>query len=47
MMRKLFLLLVIAAVVWFGARALAHRGEVRATIVFDHATGLGKGLRKD
>lgn len=43
MVRKLFLLLVIAAVVWFGARALAHRGEVKATIVFDHAAGLRKG----
>lgn len=43
MVRKLFLLLVIVAVVWFGARALVHRGEVKATIVFDHAVGLHKG----
>ena len=43
MMRKLFLLLVVVAVVWFGARALVHRGETKATIVFDHAVGLRKG----
>jgi len=43
MMRKLFLLLLIAAAVWFGARALVHRGEVKATIVFDHAVGLHAG----
>ncbi|HXH37198.1 MAG TPA: MlaD family protein [Thermoanaerobaculia bacterium] len=43
MVRKLFLLLVIAAVVWFGARALVHRGEVKATVVFDRAGALRKG----
>jgi ABC-type transporter Mla subunit MlaD len=43
MMRELFLLLLIAAAVWFGARALVHRGEVKATIVFDHAVGLHAG----
>jgi len=43
MMRKLILLLVIVAVVWFGARALVHRGEVKATVVFDHARDLKKG----
>jgi preprotein translocase subunit YajC len=43
MMRKLFLLLVIVAVVWFGARALVHRGEVKATVVFDHARDLRNG----
>lgn len=43
MIRKLFLLLVIVAVVWFGARALVQRGEVKATIVFDRADGLRKG----
>src|SRR4051812_31538548 len=43
MMRKLFLLLLIGAAVWFGARALVHRGEVKATIVFDHAVGLYAG----
>ena len=42
-MRKLILLLVIVAAVWFGARALVHRGEVKATIVFDHAVGLHPG----
>jgi ABC-type transporter Mla subunit MlaD len=43
MMRKLFLLLLIVAAVWFGARALVHRGEVRATVVFDRAGALRKG----
>ncbi len=43
MIRKLFLLLVIGAVVWFAARALVHRGEVRATVVFDRAGSLRKG----
>jgi ABC-type transporter Mla subunit MlaD len=43
MMRKLFLLLLIGAAVWFGARALVHRGEVKATIIFPHARDLGKG----
>ena len=43
MMRKLLLLLVIVAVVWFGARALVHRGEVKATVVFDRAGVLRKG----
>lgn len=43
MMRKLLLLLVIVAVVWFGARALVNRGEVKATVVFDRAGALRKG----
>lgn len=43
MMRKLLLLLVIVAVVWFAARALVHRGEVKATVVFDRAGALRKG----
>src|SRR5437763_5836963 len=43
MMRKLFLLLLIGAAVWFGARALVHRGEVKATVVFHHARDLSKG----
>jgi ABC-type transporter Mla subunit MlaD len=43
MIRKLLLLLVIGAAVWFGARALVQRGEVKATIVFDRADGLRKG----
>src|SRR5438067_1192195 len=43
MMRKLFLLLLIGAAVWFGARALVHRGEIKATVVFHHARDLRKG----
>lgn len=43
MMRKLLLLLVIVAVVWFGSRALVHRAEVKATVVFDRAGALRKG----
>jgi ABC-type transporter Mla subunit MlaD len=43
MMRKLVLLLLIGAAVWFGARALVHRGEVKATVVFHHARDLSKG----
>jgi ABC-type transporter Mla subunit MlaD len=43
MMRKLFLLLLIGVAVWFGARALVHRGEVKATVVFHHARDLSKG----
>jgi preprotein translocase subunit YajC len=43
MIRKLLLLLVIVAVVWLAARALVHRGEVKATVVFDHAGSLRKG----
>jgi preprotein translocase subunit YajC len=42
-MRKLFLLLLIGAAVWFGARALVHRGEVKATVVFRQARDLSKG----
>lgn len=43
LMRKLLVLVVIVAVVWFGARALVHRGEVKATVVLDHAGALQKG----
>src|SRR5258706_3093812 len=43
MVRNLFLLLVIGAAFWFGPRALLLRGEVKATIVFDHAVGLHAG----
>lgn len=43
MMRKLLVLVVIVAVVWFGARALVHRGEVRATVVFDRVGALRTG----
>ncbi len=45
-MRKLsslVFLLLIAAGVWFGARWMAHRGEVKATIVFDDAGSLRDG----
>ena len=37
------LLLLLAAGVWLGARYLAHRGEVRATIIFRSAEGLRAG----
>jgi ABC-type transporter Mla subunit MlaD len=43
MMRKLFLLLLIGAAVWFGARALVRRGEVKATVVFHRARDLSSG----
>src|SRR5258706_12546652 len=43
MIRKLFLLLLIGAAVWFGARALVHRGAVKATVVFHDARDLSKG----
>jgi preprotein translocase subunit YajC len=43
MIRKVLLLLVIVAMVWFAARALVHRGEVKATVVFDRAGELRKG----
>jgi len=45
-MRKLlgfFFLIVLAAAVWLGARAFVHRGEARATIVFDDVHGLRRG----
>ena len=45
-MRKLLglvFLLVLAAAVWFGARAFVHRGEVKATVVFDDVHGLRRG----
>lgn len=37
------LLLLLAAGVWLGARYLAHRGDVRATIIFRSAEGLRAG----
>jgi len=43
MFRKLLLLLALAAAIWLGARYFAHRGELRATIVFHDAGGLRKG----
>ncbi len=36
-------LVVLAALVWAGARYFAHRGEVKATIVFDRTAGLRRG----
>ena len=45
-MRKLLglvFLLVLAAAVWLGARAFVHRGEVKATIVFDDVHSLRRG----
>jgi hypothetical protein len=43
MARKLLALIVLAALVWLGARYFAHRGEVRATVVFNDAGDLRKG----
>jgi hypothetical protein len=42
-MRKLLILIVVAILVWVGARFLVHRGEVKATVVFHDARGLRKG----
>ncbi len=45
-MRKIvpFLALVVLAfAVWFGARAFVHRGEIKATIVFDHPGDIRRG----
>jgi hypothetical protein len=36
-------LILLAAGVWFGARWFAHRGEIKATIVFDRAGSLRRG----
>ena len=43
MFRKLLALLVLAAAVWLGARYFAHRGEIKATVVFPEAGALRKG----
>lgn len=43
MFRKLLALIALAALVWLGARYFAHRGEVKATIVFHDAGDLRKG----
>jgi preprotein translocase subunit YajC len=43
MFRKLLALIALAVVVWLGARYFAHRGEVKATIVFHEAGALRKG----
>ena len=42
MFRKLLALIVLAAAIWLGARYFAHRGEVKATIVFHDARSLHK-----
>src|SRR5260370_4146286 len=39
----LLFLLLLAVAVWAGARYLADRGTVKATIVFDHAAELRRG----
>lgn len=36
-------LILLAAGVWFGARWFAHRGEIKATILFDSAGSLHRG----
>ncbi|HYM61591.1 MAG TPA: hypothetical protein VEZ11_11950 [Thermoanaerobaculia bacterium] len=44
-MRKLLafvLLIALAAGAWFAARLFIHRGEVRATIIFDQSQRIGK-----
>jgi ABC-type transporter Mla subunit MlaD len=43
MFRKLLALIVLAALIWLGARYFAHRGEIKATIVFREAGALSKG----
>lgn len=43
MFRKLLALIALAALVWLGARYVARRGEVKATIVFHEAGTLRKG----
>lgn len=45
-MRKvlsLIFLAALAAIVWLGARAFVHRGEVKATIVFKDPHGIRRG----
>src|SRR5438552_169309 len=43
MFRKLLALIALAAVIWLAARYFAHRGEIKATLVFSHAGALRKG----
>ncbi len=43
MLKKLLALIALAALVWLGARYFAHRGDVRATVVFNDAGDLRKG----
>lgn len=42
-MKKLLVIIAIAAGLWIGARYMLHRGEIRATIVFHDAGSLQKG----
>jgi ABC-type transporter Mla subunit MlaD len=42
-MRKLFALVALAAVVWLGARYFAHRGEIKVTLVVPHADSVRNG----
>ena len=43
MFRKLLALILLAAVIWLGARYFAHRGEIKATLVFHQAGALRQG----
>jgi ABC-type transporter Mla subunit MlaD len=43
MFRKLLALIALAALVWLGARYLAHRGEIKLTLVVPHADPVSKG----
>jgi ABC-type transporter Mla subunit MlaD len=43
MFRKLLALIALAALVWLGARYLAHRGEIKLTLVVPHADSVSKG----
>src|ERR1041385_1104258 len=43
MFRKLLALIALAALVWLGARYLAHRGEIKLTLVAPHADSVRKG----
>jgi hypothetical protein len=42
-MRKVAVVLVLAVAVWLGMRYVAHRGEVKATVVFRSAGALQQG----
>ena len=43
MFRKLLALIVLAALVWLGARYVAHRGEIKLTLIVHHAGSMAKG----
>src|SRR5436305_9607189 len=42
-MLKVLALIALAAVIWFGARYFAHRGEIKVTLVARHSGSLRKG----